>query len=581
MAAAELEIRRRERDGLWKTSRALAQFEPYQCDPVGYVTRFLGFTPWKGREGYSGQWELYDDVAASVRQQLEGQEGVVKVFRIEAGHGVGKTWSCAGLVNWFFDCFTPAVVITTAPTRDQVELLLWKDIKSQRAAAREKLPGRVLPGTPRMERGPDHFAIGRTTSDSGGQGTSRVQGQHAPHILFVIDEAEGVPSFFFDAVNAMMTGSKVMICIMIGNPKTRSSEFFRWGRRRAVKNYRFSLHHFPNVLDGADTVPGGTRREWVESMIADHCQVATDHDEAALTFTLPFEVALEDGVAHPPGTIFRPDAQYQFRVMGIAPVTDALRAFVPYGVYDAALTRRVTPDPTDIQNCRIGVDVARFGMDAGTIYVRHRALIRRAAALYRLETQDYVEAVKAAALEAAQAGASSVHVRVDGTGGFGAGIIDALRRDTELRAIPDFKVIEVHFAAQAHGGEQEREAASLITDCYAQAAHTLAGVRLENVPPELEEDLTDRLFDYVNRKGKTLKQIEPKERFRDRHLGRSPDDGDGFVLCAAPDFLFRSGAMGYPGGQIVRQVSQPLRSMGRGASAPRRSSSLIRGAGRR
>lgn len=537
------------------------RFAAYQSDPTGYVTRFLGFTPWAGRQGQPGQRELYEDVAQSARAQLAGEESVVKIFRIEAGHGVGKTWSCAGLVNWFFDCFAPAVIITTAPTRDQVELLLWKDIKSQRAGAKEKLPGRVLPGTPRMERGPDHFAIGRTTSDSGGQGTSRVQGQHAPHILFVIDEAEGVPAFFFEAVNAMMTGSKVMLCIMIGNPKTRASEFYRWGRKRGVKNYRFSLHHFPNVLDGADTVTGGTRREWVAGMIGDHCQVASAHDEAALTFTLPFEVALDDGTRYAPGTIFRPDAEYQFRVMGIAPVTDAMRAFVPYGVYESALTRQVEPDAWDTQNCRIGVDVARFGMDAGTIYVRHRATIHRAAALYRLETQDYVEAVKAVALETVAAGATSVHVRVDGTGGFGAGVIDGLRKDAQLRALPDFKVIEVHFAAEAHGGDQEKEAANLITDCYAQAAQTLLGVRLENVPPELEADLTDRLFEYVNRKGKTLKQLEPKERFRQRHGERSPDDGDGFVLCAAPDFLFRTGAVGYPGGQLVRQVAQPQRRL--------------------
>ena len=34
------------------------------------------------------------------------------------------------------------------------------------------------------------------------------------------------------------------------------------------------------------------------------------------------------------------------------------------------------------------------------------------------------------------------------------------------------------------------------------------------------------------------KKLTEKEKFKDAN-GRSPDDGDGFCLCAAPDVIFR------------------------------------------
>ena len=41
----------------------------------------------------------------------------------------------------------------------------------------------------------------------------------------------------------------------------------------------------------------------------------------------------------------------------------------------------------------------------------------------------------------------------------------------------------------------------------------------------------------MNRKGVDVKKLTPKDQFRTKH-GRSSDDGDGFVLATAPDFLF-------------------------------------------
>jgi len=74
---------------------------------------------------------------------------------------------------------------------------------------------------------------------------------------------------------------------------------------------------------------------------------------------------------------------------------------------------------------------------------------------------------------------------------------------------------------------------------YAEAAETLNGVGVVNAPPELEDDLTDRRYEWRNRAGVAVRVLEPKDEFRKRRK-RSPDDGDGFVLAAAPDYLFET-----------------------------------------
>src|SRR5579871_6877118 len=151
-----------------ETDRAASEFEKYQTDPVGYAREVLGLLPWSGCSA-KGQLELFADVAESVRRQLAGQQAT-RIFRVEAGNGLGKSFAGAMLVNWFFDSFAPSVTITTAPTRQSVDELLWKEIKAMRPA---HLPGRVLPSEARMVKGPNHWAIGKATSDARGMGEER------------------------------------------------------------------------------------------------------------------------------------------------------------------------------------------------------------------------------------------------------------------------------------------------------------------------------------------------------------------------------------------------------------------------
>lgn len=486
------------------------------------------------------------DIGRSVERQLAGDVNAPKIFRVDSAHGVGKTFVAAGLVNWFFDAFTPSITISTAPSKDQVELLLWKDIKTQRKG--KGLPGRVLPGSPRMVRSDNHWAIGRTTSDAGGQGTARAQGQHAKYMLFVVDEAEGVPQYQYDAINAMMTGGVVILWLLIANPMTRTSAFHKLGKMPGVLNYNFSLLDFPNVVEGVDVVPGGTSRSWFNGMVVKHCEVTELHDTELLTFSVDWEVRAEvrpgEEVAYPAGTIFIPNPEFQFRVLGVPPATNAGDALISTARFEAAVNRP-RPAGADFRVAQIGIDCARFGTDAGNVWLYQALTLTREAELRQTDDWQYAAAAKKAALKAITAGAEVISFRVDGTGGYGSGKIDILKADAELYEAAQLAGVElifheVQFNNVPLDGEKWFDKA---TEMYGSAAEQLLVASIPNPPEHLQADFTERKTKFMARSEKGLRRIvrklESKDEFKARvKPSRSPDDGDGAALALADEAIF-------------------------------------------
>ncbi len=346
----------------------------YQFDPAGYIRDRLGWVPWEGTAGAAGQAEVMEAYTLALRQQVERaawEAGEVETaalrwwapgmiiknrIRIEAGHTVGKTKLAAGLVNHFFDCFVPSIIYTFAPTWEQIHDLLWKEVKADRRG--KGLPGRILDLA--LVRGDNHFAKGRATSDAGGQGTERAQGQHGKFLMFVLDEAEGVADFVYDAVDSMASGG-VSVVLMLANPRTRLSRFHKVKSLSTVQSFRISCINHPNVVLGREVVPGAVRREYVEQMIEAHCEPAPAHDADLQTFEVPWL----------PGTILQPDTEFLFRVLGIAPANMADRTLIPLGRYEASVGRSATDDEATRYAARLGIDAARDGADYGTGYVRH------------------------------------------------------------------------------------------------------------------------------------------------------------------------------------------------------------------
>jgi len=529
------------------------EFEAYRFAPARYIEEKLGWTPWSGTEENPGQQQIIDAYVLALRQLHEQdawekgelsteeltvwQPGVVikNRLRIEAGHTVGKTKLSSGLVNHFFDCFVPSIIYCFAPGWQQIHDLLFKEIKTDRRG--KGLPGRILDLGLRISD--NHFAKGTATNDSGGKGTERIQGQHGAYLMFVLDEAEGIPDFVWNAVDSMVSGG-ICIVLMLANPRTRVSRFHKAKNQADVASFRISCVSHPNVLAGREIVPSAVKRQYVSNMVDLHCEVVEEESEDDLTFTLPFPVVCKQKEC-PSGTILKPNAEFLFRVLGIAPKNIADDTLISVGRYEAACHR--TQYRNDLQHIRIGIDAARYGRDNGTGYIKEGGIVRRFAQFPQADTPAYAGKTRTEALAAIERArqlgviVETLHIRVDA--GYGAGVIDALKNDWELKAaVREFRVIEVHF-----GGSPYDEATfdDLVTEMYAAAAEVMLGIRIEDPPEALETDLCARKYKWVTHRstGVAVKRLEPKEDFRkpDRG-GHSPDDGDGFVLCVAPDHLF-------------------------------------------
>jgi hypothetical protein len=465
-------------------------------------------------------WEAGELAESELRSWRPGQV-IRNRLRIEAGHAVGKTKLASGIVNHFYDCFAPAIVYTFAPTWEQIHDLLWKEIKADRTG--RGLPGRILDVA--LDNGPAHFAKGRATSNVEGRGTERVQGQHGPYLMFVLDEAEGVADYVYDAVDSMTSGG-LSVVLMLANPRTRTSRFHKAATLSTVWSARVSCVHHPNVVAGREVVPGAVRREYVEDMLAKHCEVVAEPNEDLNTFTLPWR----------PGVIYRPDAEFMFRVLGIAPANVADNVLIATGRFQAAIDREA-PGYETTTVAWMGVDVARYGKDMGTLYVRHAGRVWRAAQFSKQDTVAYYTRIREEARRLAEQGVRQLVIRIDGGGGFGGGVIDQLAHDLELaRMFAPLAIIEVHFNGVPYSPQAY---ADLVTEMYATAGEALQHLALIQPPDALEADLCERPYRWVTARGLAVKQLEPKENVHKR-LGRSPDDGDGFALAAAPDYVFQT-----------------------------------------
>jgi hypothetical protein len=531
--------------------RTEPRFRPYKFDPTGYIEKFLKWSPWQGQNGAPGQIEILEAYTLALRQQhekLDFESGkllenqlqywtpgtpIKYRLRIEAGHTVGKTKLSSGIVNHFFDCFAPSIIYCFAPTREQVHDLLFKEIKSDRM--NKDLPGRILDlGLDMGLSVPDHFCKGRATNDSGGSGTERIHGQHGKYLLFDLDEAEGVAEFVYDAVDSMTSGG-ICIVLMTANPKTRVSKFYKQRILSTVENFRISCINHPNVVAGRELVPGAVKRNYVEEMIEKHCELMQAEDEKLHTFTVPFP-ALKNGVLQPAGTIWKPNNEFCWRVLGIAPSNTTGNTFISVGRYEAAKERETPRE--DHRIARLGVDVAGFGTDFGTLWIRHEGNVWRESVFEKLDYIEYAREINRAAHELAAKGVISFHLRIDAGGGFGRGVISHLIHTEEFEPFrnlfPDCLLLEVHFGGGAYDQSSYR---NLITEIYAQADETLKVLKLVNPPEKLEDDLCARTFKWVNYLGVSVKQLDDKEIFR-KEKHRSPDDGDGCVLAIAPDHIF-------------------------------------------
>jgi len=182
---------------------------------------------------------------------------------------------------------------------------------------------------------------------------------------------------------------------------------------------------------------------------------------------------------------------------------------------EVSMVRRAEGDAVTSAQKRLGVDVARFGDDRTVIFPRQGIAAFKPVEMRGARTNE----IAARVAQAKSKWGSEVEF-IDGTGGFGGGVVDQL-----IQA--GHSPIEVAFSGKALDARYHNKRAEMWFELSKWVKRAGA---LPNMP-ELKKELVAPTYTFQN--GKFL--LEPKEQIKDR-LGFSPDLADALALTfAMPD----------------------------------------------
>ena len=458
------------------------RIETYRVSPVTYAEEVLGVRWWE--------------------KQRAVAEALLRYRRVlvKASHAVGKTHVAAGLINWHFDCFRPGITIATAPTQRQVVDVLCKEVRIQRKGRRG-----LLPKSPRLETGPDHFAVGFTTCDE-----AAFQGRHAERVLIVFDECVGIDAELWEEAEGMMTADGCL-WLAICNPTDPACRAYEEDVSGRFHVLTISALEHPNIvaeLAGAPPpYPSAVRLSWIKEQVERNCT------------PVPFEDRIATDIEMPPGsgTILRPGPIFESRVLGRWP-TQGSQSVWTEAVWARAMERRDEAEgPTSI-----GCDVARYGDDYTSMVVRRGRTALHHETHNGWNTAQIAGRLKQLCTEHAGAGEApmSVVVNVDDDG-VGGGVVDQAG-DFDFRGCgageravrPDDypnRRSEMWFDVAQRAAQGDLDLSRLPAD-------SLKLLRRQAMAPRWRLDSAGR------------RVVEAKHETK-RRLGRSPDDMDALNLA--------------------------------------------------
>ncbi len=367
-------------------------------DPVPWAQEKLGDVLWSGQR----------KIMQSVRDNRKTAAPTC--------HEIGKSYSAAIIAAWWIDTHKPgeAFVVTTAPTNPQVRIILWKEIG--RAHSRGDLGGRI--NQTEWKLGVADFKTGKVKEETVGIGRkpndyapTAFQGVHAPFVLVIVDEANGVRGPLWDALDSLMANDNSKI-LAIGNPDDPSGEFFdacRPGSGWSVVHV--SAFDSPNFT--GEPMPESVTRQligrtYVEEKRKKWAPTWAWSDDGRRCL-MPADGKMED--THP---------FWQSKVLGQFPVQTATGSLIPLTWIRAAQERSLVPQSP----YELGLDVgASEGGDPSCLGWRRGPVFR---VLYEERQPDTMQTTGKLIQHLGDSKYGAVRAKVDYIG-VGRGVVDRCR----------------------------------------------------------------------------------------------------------------------------------------------------------
>lgn len=240
---------------------------------------------------------------------------------VPSGNDVGKSWLAAAAANFWYDTRDPGAVFVIGPRRDSIKDTIFGVMRVQREKA--GLPNHFIgPSAPEMRSSPMHWCKAMTAS----KGAS-LTGRHLRDMFFLLEEAIGVESVYWDVLNTMFDPELGHAMLAIFNPTDTTSRAYLEDRRcddtdgePRWHRFRLSALNHPNVLNqlrgGQKLIEGAVSLGMVEGWIADDCDVVSVTDRQATDLEWP-----PSEITGQPGRWYRPNPIFQAKAMGLWPDT--------------------------------------------------------------------------------------------------------------------------------------------------------------------------------------------------------------------------------------------------------------------
>jgi hypothetical protein len=442
--------------------RSLGEFAAYSNDPIGFIREVLHGEPWSRQV----------EIAESVRDS--------PLVVVRSANAVGKDWIAARLALWWVYC-RRGLALVTGPTERQVREVVMGEVARAFHAAKD-LPGELYQMALRLGRTETAGILAFTSTEA-----SRLTGFHAPRILAILTEAQGVEDFAWEGLLACATGSEDRV-LAVGNPLSPSGRFYSVSRSTSWRSLRISAEEHPNLLNGGQPIPGGPSREFMQ-------RIASEFGEGS-------------GI-------------YRARVLGDFPDEGEEGLIRRSWLEEAA--ERFHRREFRLEAARavpiIAVDPARYGPDYTVLAVRRGPVLQEIVAWGQVSTMETVGRLQAELRRVGVLPDGSGYVIVDEVG-LGAGVLDRLK-----------EIGYRYHAYPFNGGRRAHDQPRFLNARAESYWHLRQKLEAGEIALPRDEMLFDELVATRWRPTSDGRvQIEGKDDLKAR-LGRSPDRADAVAMA--------------------------------------------------
>ena len=315
---------------------SISNIDPQQKQLIDEVNHLIYckekfFTHNKCGDGTKEFKKYYKDPITPEEIDIARRRGI----SIRSGKGCGKDAAVSWVVMWFMMMFPRSLIPCTAPVSDQLRIVLWREIykwmKMTDSNGEHKFPLHHMYEMDqdyvylKEHKKKSNYAVARVAKETADGKSDTLQGLHENYMMFIIEEASGVPAAVFDAFETTLT-RPINFVIMIWNPVRRSGYAYE-------SHYSKDSENWINLHWNAE-----------KSSIVDPKSIA--------------DMAKKYG---------KESNEYRINVLGLPPYSDD-NNLVPYEWIDEAKNRDIEVSPHD--PLLIGVDCAFSGKNEAVIVIR-------------------------------------------------------------------------------------------------------------------------------------------------------------------------------------------------------------------